>query len=266
MTSDYDTIREDNKREYGTGIKRYGPMLLANRYDDRTHFIYELLQNAEDALRRRRDWAGPREVKFQLADSFLRVTHFGQPFDEQDVRGICGIGESTKDLTAIGRFGIGFKSVFAFSDRPEVHSGQEAFAIENFVWPVGTKPIDRHAEETVLLIPLRPTDASAHEQISEGLSRLGHSALLFLRHIGEIRWETSNGHSGTSPQKGRNRCRCPPCHCYRGGGWQSRSGRRMACILASTQLAVLLLSGVDLEKLVAELGDSALPTGHLPMG
>ena len=30
--------------------------------------------------------------------------------------------------------------------------------------------------------------------------------------------------------------------------------------------AVLLLSGVDLEKLVAELGDSALPTGHLPMG
>ena len=25
-------------------------MLLANRYDDRTHFIFELLQNAEDAL------------------------------------------------------------------------------------------------------------------------------------------------------------------------------------------------------------------------
>ena len=29
--------------------------------------------------------------------------------------------------------------------------------------------------------------------------------------------------------------------------------------------AVLLLSGVDLEKLVAEHGDSALPSGHLPI-
>ena len=29
--------------------------------------------------------------------------------------------------------------------------------------------------------------------------------------------------------------------------------------------AVLLLSGVDLEKLVSELGDSPLPTGHLPI-
>ena len=29
--------------------------------------------------------------------------------------------------------------------------------------------------------------------------------------------------------------------------------------------AVLLFSGVDLEKLVAEYGDSALPSGHLPI-
>ena len=29
--------------------------------------------------------------------------------------------------------------------------------------------------------------------------------------------------------------------------------------------AALLLSGVDLEKLVAEYGDSALPSGHLPI-
>ena len=30
--------------------------------------------------------------------------------------------------------------------------------------------------------------------------------------------------------------------------------------------AVLLLSGVDLERLVADHGDSALPSGHLPFG
>src|SRR4051812_27256150 len=108
-------------------------MLLADRYGKRTHFIYELLQNAEDALRRRPDdWTGERSVTFALAAGQLVVTHNGQPFDANDVRGVCGIDESTKGITSIGRFGIGFKSVYSFTRRPEIHSGGEAFAIDNF--------------------------------------------------------------------------------------------------------------------------------------
>ena len=42
MASDYALIRTDNEREYGAGIGRWGPDLLTNRYDDRTHFIFEL--------------------------------------------------------------------------------------------------------------------------------------------------------------------------------------------------------------------------------
>src|SRR5690242_15168724 len=122
MAIDYDAIRAENEKRYGTEIGRIGPMLLADRYDDRAHFIYELLQNAEDALRRRGPWDGPRSVTFDLSANALRVEHYGAPFTEADVRGICGIAESTKDLTSIGRFGIGFKSVYAFTDRPEVHS------------------------------------------------------------------------------------------------------------------------------------------------
>ena len=49
MVSDYNAIRVENERKYGTDIGRIGAMLLANRYGDRTHFIFELLQNAEDA-------------------------------------------------------------------------------------------------------------------------------------------------------------------------------------------------------------------------
>jgi len=118
MASDYASIRADNERRDGTDIGRIGPMLLADHYDDRTHFIFELLQNAEDALARRTGWTGQRSVTFQLAHRELCVTHYGKPFDDEDVRGICGIAESTKGLTAIGRFGIGFKSVNAFTDRP----------------------------------------------------------------------------------------------------------------------------------------------------
>ncbi len=196
MASNYQAIRRDNERRYGTDIGRIGPMLLADRYDDRTHFIFELLQNAEDALARRPGWGGQRAVRFHVKDHQLDVSHFGKPFDEADVRGICGIAEGTKDLTAIGRFGIGFKSVYAFTDRPEVHSGEEDFAVENFVWPVAAVPVPREADETIILIPLRsagPTDAA---EIATALKRLSARALLFLREIEQIEWAVDDGPSG----------------------------------------------------------------------
>ena len=188
MACDYDLIRRENEGRYGTDIGRIGHLLLADRYDDRTHFIYELLQNAEDALARRTDWEGSRTVSFELDASGLHVSHFGVPFDEGDVRGVCGIAESTKDLTAIGRFGIGFKSVYALSSRPEVHSGAESFAIENFVWPVATDPVERRQDETVIRIPLQTSDEANKTEIADGLRRLGTTSLLFLREITEIRW------------------------------------------------------------------------------
>lgn len=197
MSSDYQAIRRDNERRYGTDIGRIGPMLLADRYDDRTHFIFELLQNAEDALARRGQWQGARSVSFQLTPAQLRVSHFGQPFNEADVRGICGIAESTKTLTAIGRFGIGFKSVYAITDRPEVHSGREAFAIESFVLPVGVQGASRHPDETLFVLPFKPDDAHVFDDVSRGLQSLGATVLLFLRQIEEVRWSIEGGHSGT---------------------------------------------------------------------
>ena len=133
VASNYEVICEENRQRYGTDIGRIGPMLLADRYDDRTHFIFELLQNAEDALGRRGTWNGLRRVTFDLSPATLNLSHFGRPFDEADVRGVCGIAESTKDKFSIGRFGIGFKSVYTFTDRPEIHSGEEDFAVENYV-------------------------------------------------------------------------------------------------------------------------------------
>src|SRR6185437_4231184 len=153
MSSNYGVIRAENERRYGTDIGRVGRMLLAERYDDRTHFIFELLQNAEDALARRSSDRGSRTISFDLSPDQLAVRHCGRPFDEADVRAICGIAESTKGLTAIGRFGIGFKSVYSLTDRPEVHSGFEDFAIENFVWPVAARHVARDRDETIIVIP-----------------------------------------------------------------------------------------------------------------
>lgn len=198
MPTDYAALKDENMRRYGTDIGRIGPMLLANRYDDRSHFIFELLQNAEDAIKRRPQ-AGPRTVRFSLSEANLRFSHHGRLFTEQDVRGICGIGESTKseDLTAIGRFGIGFKAVYAFTDAPEIHSGQEDFAIDSFVWPRALPAIDVQPNETVFNFNFREDDLTGHSEISTALQGLGVRTLLFLREIEEISWSIDDGRAGT---------------------------------------------------------------------
>ena len=196
MTCDYEAIRSENIKRYGTDIGRIGQMLLTDRYDERTHFIFELLQNAEDALARRAGWQGSRAVSFDLTETSLRASHYGDPFDEADVRGICGIAESTKDINEIGRFGIGFKSVYAFTERPEIHSGLQDFAIEKFVWPIEVPAIERHEDETVIQIPFKLDDNAAQDEIATGLRQLGIYGLLFLHQIDEISWRVEGGVSG----------------------------------------------------------------------
>lgn len=173
-------------------------MLLANRYDSRTHFIFELLQNAEDALRRRPGSSQPKSVRFNLCSNCLVVSHFGAPFTEKDIRFICGIGESTAmhELTDIGRFGIGFKSVYALTEAPEVHSGDEHFAIDSFVWPRAIGPIQTCFGETVFRFPFRQDDGAVREEIHETLAELGLSTLLFLREIDQLEWQVDDGCQG----------------------------------------------------------------------
>jgi len=195
MASDYAAIREANKAEYGN-VGRWGRDVLVNRYDSSAHFVFELLQNAEDALKRRNGWNGSREVRFELTPTSLRIVHCGTPFSLTDVKGVCGVGETTKDLTDIGRFGIGFKSVYTITHRPEVHSGEEDFAIEDFVFPMAAPPTSRAADQTEFVLPLRTGDADLLPSVSDSLSKLGARTLLFLRQIEEIAWSVNGGASG----------------------------------------------------------------------
>src|SRR5258708_26513385 len=102
--------------------------------DSVVHFGYELLQNAEDQC--------ATEAQFQLFADYLVFNHNGNPFTRADVKNITGIGNSDKpqDDNKIGRFGIGFKSVFAITKRPEIYTVLEdkpfAFAIEHLLVPV----------------------------------------------------------------------------------------------------------------------------------
>lgn len=185
MTSNYDKIREENIKEYGEGTRHLS--FLGRLYTDRTHFIFELLQNAEDA--------GATKILFELFEDRLEVKHDGREFNELDVRGVCGVGEGTKaeDLTQIGKFGIGFKSVYAYTSAPEVHSGVEHFYIKNYVRPhkaAAKSPGDSWTTLFVFVFdaPNLEPQSGMHE-IAERLRNLSARTLLFLREIKEIEYK-----------------------------------------------------------------------------
>ncbi len=185
MPSDYSKIREDNIKEYGEGTRHLA--FLGRLYTDRTHFIFELLQNAEDA--------GASRIRFRLFEDRLEVAHDGRPFNEFDVRGVCGVGEGTKaeDLTQIGKFGIGFKSVYAYTSTPEVHSGEENFVIEDYVRPSSRGPRRLADPWTTLFVFALNAEGvdleTARREIGACLRSLGTRTLLFLQKIKEIEYQ-----------------------------------------------------------------------------
>lgn len=131
---DYRKIYETNKDEWKalTREPQKYEALLAGHYSDSNHFVYELLQNAEDARATR--------VVIEYHGDKLVFYHNGKPFDEGDVKGVSSMLMGTKDkndASTIGKFGMGFKSVFKYTYQPEVYSDEEVFRIENYLLPVG---------------------------------------------------------------------------------------------------------------------------------
>ncbi|MGO9960898.1 MAG: sacsin N-terminal ATP-binding-like domain-containing protein [Solirubrobacteraceae bacterium] len=187
MATDYDQIREEHRRRYGEDVGDYG-QLLVDLYADRTHFVLELLQNAQDA--------GATRIRFDLRGDRLEVNHNGRPFTDADVRGICGIKRSTKedDTEQIGRFGIGFKSVYAFTRRPAVHCGDEHFAIEHYVHPHAIPAIDlANGWTTLQVLPFDRDDVPptvAVAEIGQCLAEMSARTILFLRDLRELEWIT----------------------------------------------------------------------------
>lgn len=182
MTTNYQQLAAENVRRYGEETEHLA--FLGELYADRGHFLLELLQNAEDAR--------ASAVELRLTADALEVRHDGRPFTEGDVRGICSVGRSTKSVDSgkIGRFGIGFKSVYAYAASPEIHCGDEHFAIEHYVRPAAIPPAWPGANWTTLIrLPFdakRVTPETARGEIAKAASRLAATTLLFLRHIERV--------------------------------------------------------------------------------
>ena len=164
--------------------------LLTVLYSDKVHFVYELLQNAEDAE--------ASEVKFVLNADRLEFEHNGdQLFEIEDVESITNIGSSTKakanDFTSIGKFGIGFKAVFAYTSTPEIESGPFRFRIRDMFVPdtEGLAPGALGERRTRFVFPFDNPEKSpekASREIETKFRQLNENTLLFLSNIRKIEY------------------------------------------------------------------------------
>lgn len=156
--------------------------LLTELYPENAHFIYELLQNAEDAQ--------ASKVLFELSNNQLTFKHNGRPFLEKDIDGITSIGQGTKanDINKIGKFGVGFKAVFSYTDAPEIHSDKFHFKIQDLVIPVPITPVKLVDDETIMVFPFSKSkdQSKLFNEIKSWFQSLSDNTLLFLDNISQI--------------------------------------------------------------------------------
>lgn len=121
-------------QEYSSFSKRQAEMVSSlldtvssDIYSESQRFVFELIQNADDA-----SLNNYNEVYFDFFSNYLVVSHIGKGFDTKDIESLTSAGTSTKsaDQTKTGYKGIGFKSVFGQSKKVTIFSNGYQFRFD----------------------------------------------------------------------------------------------------------------------------------------
>lgn len=188
---------------------------VIDKYTESAHFIYELLQNADDAC--------ATKAEFRLTHEGLTFVHNGKErftisdpdkiVEDQEagklghLNAITYTGFSTKDkegtTNKIGKFGVGFKAVFQYTDTPHIYDDGICFKIEHFFVPYLIDDVQgRKKGETWIFLPFNKDGKDkdkAYQEIGQRLRQLDNP-LLFLHNLKEIKWK-DNESQGKYSQK-----------------------------------------------------------------
>ena len=184
--------------QYLAGLKEraYLERTIANQY--RGRYLFELIQNAVDNMHKQAEFVNAKAKKSQsrakvkssegppyrchieLTPAALYVANDGLSFEEEDVRGVCAMGQSTKPAGEyIGYKGLGFRAVLEISDAPEIYSGIYEFGfsrVETLALLAGPgAPSNLEAAEVPVLSVPHPrsiSDPALPESEREVLARL----------------------------------------------------------------------------------------------
>ncbi len=159
-------------------------------FHDPHKFVYEILQNADDA--------GANVIRFSLGQDYLLVTYDGSDsssesevlFKKADVERICDVSthdsaeqnSKVHNLNKIGYKGIGFKSVFCVSEKVTVISNGYQFCFDKKAW---NTPGFKHPWQII------PIPVEEGELLSENISNAQVNILMqaLIVPVAEIKFE-----------------------------------------------------------------------------
>ncbi|XP_051888907.1 uncharacterized protein wu:fj29h11 isoform X2 [Pristis pectinata] len=215
----YKSIIEDiRKNEFGIGVEltdegkrlmqvhqnRLGrslSRLSTELYSKDTHFVLELIQNADDNSYPPFDDDTTPSLLFMVERDCIILLNNECGFEEKNIRAICDVGCSTKGKHKygyIGQKGIGFKSVFKVTDTPEIHSNGFHICFDKLSGPMGyilphwiddKKAVNLKGSDaektrwtTKIVLPLKPQN----QQMQNLFHDIDPSLLLFLHRLRSI--------------------------------------------------------------------------------
>ncbi|CAF1121480.1 unnamed protein product [Rotaria sordida] len=159
-------------------IERSLQKLSNDLYSEQGHFVLELIQNADD-----NQYASDRlpTLRFVLSDKRILVCNNEIGFQPNNVAAICNVG-------------IGFKSVFMVSNRPEIHSRDYHFCFDTvdgtqqigYILPIWLDECDEilpDADEWTTCIRLPIQRGS---RLQENFDNIQAKLLLFLNRLRRI--------------------------------------------------------------------------------
>ncbi|KAK4166977.1 hypothetical protein QBC43DRAFT_298156 [Cladorrhinum sp. PSN259] len=179
--------------------------LAKSLYSKDVHFIFELLQNADDNHYENAKEKGQEPyVCFRVYKDQIVVECNEDGFTKANVRAICHIGKSSKvgDHGYIGEKGIGFKSVFKVGWKIHIQSGPFSFCFKHrpgesgmgMISPEWVPDGEIEAGLTRITITLHQSGegenktiyAKQRKSIAKQLKHLKPSMLLFLKNLTRI--------------------------------------------------------------------------------
>lgn len=170
--------------------------MVVDKYSEKAHFLYELFQNADDTK--------ATYIRMVLTDKGLYFIHngavqFSLTDPDEEGRGkpighlnsITSVGASTKiQSSSIGKFGIGFKSVFQYTKQPHIEDDTFSFTLNDYIVPEMSARIPnmRMDGETLFYFPFADPVVAITE-INKTISNMD-CPLLFMNNLREISWKS----------------------------------------------------------------------------
>lgn len=191
-----------NIKSMWTQYQKMGKELSEGIYAEDNHFIYELIQNAEDTECLEQQ----HSIEFTIMENGLLVVNNEKGFSDEQIQAICAFGQSTKSSNKnsgyIGEKGIGFKSVFKISDKPAISSNGYKFYFRRFsddgleteyIIPHWIDDIElknypekfQESDYTALYLPFSNTKKI--EQLKNDIKHIEPILLLFLKKLTNIK-------------------------------------------------------------------------------